>query len=279
MDLLVETREALWRAEPPPFKDKLAQWQDGLIGSGIRIGSVREYRKRVLDFLKFHIHWIERSRTGLRGGSSILFDVLKQEEVKAMVEKARKPHYKAVIGFLAQTGQRTHVLRGITWGMIDWTNGRPHGIASVPEKLEDRKGRTVRIGHPYTFVIGRDTMGLLDQWPQTEKRKAGGTFVFGLSERHIHRIVAEAANDANVQKDSGRIMPGKTVLYKVHPDAFPTYWLDRVKGGGMDRVQAKFMMGYDMGSEARERGSLRSDRLLSAYRKAEPMLGLFEVVE
>jgi len=278
MDLLNETREALLKVERPPFRDRLKQWQDKLMSEAIlierkRASSVRTYRNVVLSFLRYHIDRIGReSGTQLPPGASsrILFDVLNQEEVRAMVDKARKPHYKAVIGFLAQTGQRTHILRGITWGMIE---GKPHGIATVPEQLKDRKEKTIPIGTPYKFVVGRDAMDLLSQWPQTEKRKAEKTFVFGLSERQVHRIVAEAALAAGVQDDSKGI-PG-AILYRVHPDAFPTYWFDRVKIGGMDRVQARYMMGYDVNSETRDRGSFQTDRLLSAYRDVEPMLAIF----
>lgn len=122
-------------------------------------------------------------------------------------------------------------------------------------------------------------MDLLDQWPQTEKRKAKGSFVFGLSERQMHRIVAEAAKDANVQEDLRRIMPGKTILYRVHPDVFPTYWNGRVRDGDMHEVQRRHMMGRDVRYETRERDLFAIDRLLAAYSKAEPMLGLFELVE
>ena len=116
-------------------------------------------------------------------------------------------------------------------------------------------------------------MDLLDQWPKTEKRKAEGTFVFGLSHRQIHRIVAEAAQKAGVQDDS-KGMPG-TILYRVCPDVFPTYWFDRVKEGRMDRVQAKSIMGHDVSSDPRDRGSFKTERLLSAYRKVERRLAIF----
>ena len=277
MDLLVETREALFRFDPPPFRDKLVKWQDELIGSNLRVGSVEQYRKRVLSFLKHYVGWIGRgSGTGRYGGSSIFFEPLKQSEVKAMIEMARKPHYKAVIAFLAQTGQRVAVLKGVTWGMIDWKQWKPHGIVSVPEKLKDKKGRIVRTGRPYTFMIGKDTMDLLDQWPETEKRKAEQSFVFGLSERQIHRIVAEAADDADVQDDTRQTVPEGITLYRVHPDAFPTYWNGRVRDGGMHEVQRKSMMGRDVSDEPRERDLFAVDRLLPAYRTAERMLTIFE---
>lgn len=267
MDLLVETRDALFRFDTPPSREKLNKWKEELIASKLRPGTVQQYRNRVLSFLSYHIDRLGKeygNRSYRR--SSILFDPLKQGEVKLMVEKAKHRHHKAVIGFLAQTGQRVAVLGGITWGMIDWTGWKPYGIASVLEKS-------------YRFVIGKDTMSLLDQWPETEKRKADGGFVFGLSERQIHRIVAEAADDANVQKDSRESMPDKTILYRVHPDAFPTYWNGRVRDGGMVELQRKHMMGRDVSYDPRERDLFSVDRLVAAYSKAEPKLSLFELVE
>jgi len=140
-------------------------------------------------------------------------------------------------------------------------------------ELKDKKGVTTREGDFYQFVIGKDTMILLHDWTQTEEKKEQGAFVFGLSERQLHRIVAEAAKKAGVQEDS-RGMPGR-ILYKVHPDSFPTYWNDRVRDSGMDRLQSKYMMGRDVSSEPRNRGLFQTDRLVLAYRIAEPMLDLF----
>lgn len=276
MDLLDETRGAIQEDERLPFRQQLRNWKDELIRSGKRNSSILTYRRVVLSFLKFHFDRIGKEY-GIRSkwGPAIspIFDVLEQEEVKAMVKKARKPLYKAVIGFLAQTGQRTGVLRGITWKMIDEEKVKAYGIASIPMELKDKKGATVREGDFYQFVIGKDAMILLHDWTQTGKRKEQGAFVFGLSERHLHRIVAEAAEDAGVQDDSHG-MPGR-ILYKVRPDAFPTYWNDRVRDSGMDKLQSKYMMGKDVSSEPRNRGLFQTDRLVLAYRKAEPMLDVF----
>ena len=285
MDLLNETRETLLKEDRPPFKDRLKHWQDKLMSEPILIerkrgGSVRTYRNVVLSFLRYHIDRIGReSGTQLpRGASSrVLFDVLEQGEVRAMVDRARKPHHKAIIGFLAQTGQRTRILRGIKWGTdgLDWINWKPYGVVSVPEQLVDRKGKTIPIGTPYKFVVGKDAMALLDQWPETEKRKAEKTFVFGLSERQIHRIVAETAEATpGVQEDSEGI-PG-TILYRVHPDAFPTYWNCKVRDGGMHELQRKYMTGRDVSREPRERDLFGIDRLLRAYQAAEGMLTISE---
>ena len=52
---------------------------------------------------------------------------------------------------------------------------------------------------------------------------------------------------------------GPAILYRVHPDAFPTYWFDRVKISRVDRVQARYMMGYDVSSETRDRGHFGPD--------------------
>lgn len=274
---MVETREALFRLDPPPFRSRLTEWQKELEVE-LRPGSVQEYRKRVLSFLSYHIDRLGR-KFGSRSYrvSSILFNPLEQREVRAMVEVARLPHYKALIGFFAQTGQRTRVVRGITWGMIDCEEHKPCAIARVPEKLKDKEGVIVRDRRAYAFIVGTDAMSLLDQWPETKNRKAKNDFVFGLSERQIHRIVAEAARDANIQADSKDVMPDKAILYRVHPDTFPTYWNGRVRDGGMPELQRKFMMGRDVSYEPRERDLFAIDRLLSTYGAAERLLAISEL--
>jgi integrase len=277
-NLLVETREALFRLDPPPFRSRLIEWQKELEVE-LRPATIQQYRMRVLSFLGYHIERLGRE-FGSRSYrvSSILFDPLQQREVKDMVEVAADPYYKALIGFLAQTGQRTAVVRGITWGMIDCEEHKPYGIAMVPPKLKDKDGATLRDrGSAYTFIVGKDAMSLLDQWPETKKRKEEKTFVFDSSARQIHRIVAYAAQSANVQADSQKLMPDKAKLYRVHPDTFPTYWNGRVRDGGMDELQRKSIMGRDVSYEPRERDLFSVDRLLSAYRAAEPLLAIFEL--
>jgi hypothetical protein len=39
----------------------------------------------------------------------------------------------------------------------------------------------------------------------------------------------------------------------------------------MDKLQSKHMMGRDVSSNVRDRGLFQTDRLLLAYRKAEPI--------
>lgn len=201
--------------------------------------------------------------------------VLKQREVKAMVRVTVKPQDKAVISFLAQTGQRVGVLTAITWRMI-----RPldsHGIASIPSRLDDKDGWNVRKGKtPHKYVIGTDTMNLLEKMPKTKQRRKEGGFVFDLSYRSMERAVERAARDANTQDWQPRRIPHR-VSHKVHPHSLRVYWKDRVTNAPaakrMDPIQSKHMMGRrPPASETYDRGLLEEDNLLKAYRRVEGRL-------
>jgi integrase len=176
------------------------------------------------------------------------------------VMRHQNPLYCAMISFLIQTGQTVGVLRGITWSMI--RTKKSHGIARVPYDLR-RKGEG---NNTYGFVIGRNTMTLLEEMPETKDRRKEGESVFAISTRQAMRIIDLVAEKAHVQDESDR-KPGKR-SHRVYPKSFLTYWKDTVLKGQMNHEISRYMTGYKNPSHP----TYYDHELLREYIRAEPLL-------
>jgi integrase len=201
--------------------------------------------------------------------------VLSHDQVKQMVQSRDSVGDKLVIAFLAQTGQRIGVLTALKRKMIETRPAnRWHGLVEVFENLENPKGRNVnKYEVHYKFVIGEDTMKLIDEMPKYE-----GGWLFDISKRQMARIVNDAATDIGLQQDKPTRLRGRS-HYAVHPHVFRRYWVNQVtdKGinpdGAMDTQQREYMMSHRLehgGTYAR--GLLADDKLIEAYKRVEPNL-------
>jgi integrase len=187
-----------------------------------------------------------------------------QESVKKMVQTSDNPRNKFLIAFFAQTGQRIAIVTGMKRNMItEVASG--HGLVKVPETFPNQRGDNVNeLKLPYTFVVGRNTMRLLDQLPRYE-----GGWLLDISLRQIARIVDEAAGAIRIQKkeqtDVGRSWS------TVHPNSFRKYWKNQMKAAGTDLGLILHMMGQSI---PKVLGSYEptDDALLKVYKKAESKL-------
>jgi integrase len=274
-ELLNETRQARRNGDDPPVYARLSLWQDRLLNvEKLSPNSVQTYRHTILSF-------VSQRRPNI-GGEKVrvpaqtietTFEPLKKEEVKALVRTVTKPRKRAVISFLAQTGQRVGLLTAIRWNMIKMVDS--HGIASIPDRLDDYKGESVRKGDtPYKFVIGSDTMKLLEEMPETKRRRDEGDFVFGVSERTLARDVVDAREGANLAEQRPRRIPG-LFAHRVHAHSLRVYWKNTVSSGAkrMDNIQSEYMMGHHLPADwTYRRGMLQEGNLLKAYRRIEDKL-------
>jgi len=192
---------------------------------------------------------------------------LTKAKVMRMVEAAKKPQHKALMAFLAQTGQRQGIATAIKWGHIHITRDHSHAIVKVVNPYPNRMGiNQNKIRSQFRFVIGSQALKLISDLPKQE-----GGWVFKISDRQIIRVVEEAADRIGIQgiierrkKFSGK--EGK--WHKIHPHTFRGYWEGQMRRSKADRDVVNFMMGHKMpygGTYTRF-----SDReLLGNYRKAE----------
>jgi integrase len=194
-------------------------------------------------------------------------DVLSQDEVKKMVQSRTSIRDKAVIAFLAQTGQRIGVLTAMKINMIK-TRGS-HGLVEVPGGtfFQNPKGHNVnKYQVHYKFVIGEDTMQLIDKLPKSE-----GGWLFDISQRQIGRIVDEAASAIGTQEPIQTEVNERS-MHRVHPHVFRKYWKRQMKLGGIkDRDLLDFVMAHKLPYRGTY-DAFPDEDILKAYEMAEPML-------
>jgi hypothetical protein len=167
-----------------------------------------------------------------------------------------------MISFLFQTGQPVNVVAGITWKMIK-TIGQ-HGVARVPCDLK-RKRRNLTNG-TYGFVIGKNTMTLLDEMPDTPVRRRKRVSVFGRSTRTVERVIDKVADKeyAGVQDELDRRTGAAS--HRIYSRSIQAYWKDRVGEGRMKHDVSQYMLGLP----SRQRYS--NDQLLKEYVRVEQLL-------
>jgi len=188
-----------------------------------------------------------------------------QDEVRKMVTTRNRILDKAIIAFLAQTGQRVGVLTAMKRGMI--TRVGSHGIVEVSPRQQDARGEKVnKFEVRHKFVIGEDTMRLLDSLPEN----ADG-WLFKVRRRQISRIIVTAATDAGIQKDIPTKIRGRK-LHQVHPHTFRRYFETQVKD--MNDKQREFLMGHRIEGKTYAEGLLTNEKLIEAYIRVEPHLAV-----
>lgn len=169
----------------------------------------------------------------------------------------------AVIAFLAQTGQKEGILAGVTWEMVRDGNeiARRHGYPSDalvdigPEFPKNQLRRR------YRFVIGSDTMRLIERLPRPH---AGRVFKTTkgkgkMSVRTVGRIVDGAAEVCGLRR------------HTVTPEVFRKYWKFQMRSGG---IEDRDLLNYMMGLRKSASDEWPDGHLLRKYRKAERKLAV-----
>jgi len=160
-----------------------------------------------------------------------------QDEAKAMFDKMENLRDKALIAFLAQTGQRVGVLTAIKHSEIEHVGS--HGVVQVPPTYPNQLDRNVNKERVrYKFVIGEDTIGLLNEL----EKNSSSPWIFDLSQRQMGRIVDRAAREIGIQKDMETRLGRKMLL--VHPHTFRKYWKHQVREPLLDSDLVNYMMGH-----------------------------------
>jgi integrase len=194
-------------------------------------------------------------------------DYLTRQNVSDMVKSRKRSRDKFVIAFLAQTGQRIGILTAMKRDMMTKKVVRGHGIVRVPETFPNRRGRNVnKLRREYTFIVGRDTMKLLDDLPPCR-----GGWLLDVSLRQTGRIVDEAAQAIGIQK-KGPTKIGES-WSAVHPNTLREYWRERMREATADLYAVLHMWGSKVQSIYGVY-ELSDDELLKAYEQAEAKLSL-----
>lgn len=265
--LLQRTLQQQAEGKPPEeLEEKLLGFPRHLAGKGLGKPSAAQYYMVIRGYFRTNYvrlspplpQWVKLAPEYEKGR------ILTQEEVKTMVEVMDSFRDKAIIAFLAQTGQKIGILTAVKHSEIK-KQFDPHGLIEAPPEYPNRLEENVNVERVrYKFVIGQDTMRLLKQFPETW----AGDWIFDLSRRQIGRIVDEAATKAGIQDETTTRLGERWHL--VHPETFRKYWRRQMKTGGVkDSDLLDHVMGYKM---RRGGGPFTDQDIIDAYRQAEPNL-------
>jgi len=290
------------KADPNRGELALRRYHNSLIAEQLAPLTANTHYQVIRSLLRFSgvsLRPCRRARAAVRYESRRLYT---QEEVRLMVEAAKNFRDKAIIAFLAQSGQRVGVLTAMRWGHVraQMESGERIVIVDVPEYLEGPRGFNVnKVSVQYRFVLLGDAVRLIrkmmeqrgswgekigDESPlfrsyNRARKTTGGIQKVrrdkpgeALTVPGIEMIVKKAADDAGVQR---YIMTklGKGIA-QIHPHGFRRYFKQRMREGGVqDEALLDFLIGhkvaYDGAYDVFAPGYIRRE-----VERAEPCLSL-----
>lgn len=190
---------------------------------------------------------------------------------------------KAVLCFLAQTGQRVGVLTGLKWKMIEdlpdnW------GFVNVPPPLANILNQNVnKNNRRYRFLIHPETMSLIPQIPRDETDYVWHFKTENAREnprdrkwakRRMQEVVEDARDKVPELRDAPELSPAGRAQHKVRTHTLRNFWKDRMQKAGVHEVTLNYVMGHKIRDEGTyDRGLFTQENLLTEYKKAEPLLG------
>ena len=219
-----------------------------------------------------------------------------QDEVATLVDVANNIRDKALVCFLAQSGQRLGIITGLRLRHVDLDQASPL-VVDLPAVLKNKHGVNVNKAQiAYRFVIGEDTKNYLklmvEERTQRGEPLSDDSWLFRshstrlsdriirkvrlstpgepLSGSQIWKIVHDAATKRGIQKNFGK-------RYLFHPHGFRRYWKHQLRMGGFDPDLLDYMMGHVLPyGGAYDRWTLEDIR--SQYKRAENMVSLRPVL-
>ncbi len=217
-------------------------------------------------------------------------EIYDPQEVVELIDAATGFRYKAVIAFLAQSGQRVGVVTNLKLEHLD-LDKEPPLVVQVPPVLRDTQGRNVnKVETPYEFAIGEDTVQYLRLMvagrenrgePLDRESPIFRSYAAGnpkdppkkkdysrpgppLSTSATSQMVRDTAKKAGIQRKHGK-------RYLYHPHGFRRFWKHQMRRAGIDQDLLDYMLGHRLPyGGAYDRWTLEDIR--REYRKAEPHL-------
>jgi len=255
------------RRNPTGVHDLLKTFYNHLLEQGLSSNTAVLAYQALRSFYRWNEVNLGRAPRGFKGRVEYASSyVLSQEDVAGMVEACESLRDKALIAFLAQSGQRVgvvsslklkHVRRGLERASTPL-------IIDVPPILRNEKGVNVnKLGAAYRFAIGRDAITLIREMLR-ERSLAGESlddesWLFRsyaavregrpvralktergrpLTTTAIRDIVHQAARRAGIQRKASRRR------YEVYPHSFRRYWNMRMQEAGLSEDLREFMLGH-----------------------------------
>lgn len=269
--VLAEAENSKPGRPPTVIKNRIVNYLQHLREGGYAETSILVKFSHVRSFFMWNNLFLPRSiwkkKSVFNDYEDTLEVKLTQAKVRRMVEVVEKPQHKAVIAFLAQTGQRQGIVTAIKWDHIICVTKDSHAIVKVGNPYPNRNGiNQNKIRSQFKFVIGPQALELISRLPKQE-----GGWVFKISQRQIVRVVEEAADRIGIQGiiERRKKFSGKEgIWHKIHAHTLRGYWKGQMRKSEADKDVVDFMMGHKMPYKGTyERFENRE--LLRNYRKTE----------
>jgi len=199
--------------------------------------------------------------------------VLTQKEVKKMIRATEKLEEKAIICFLAQTGQRIGVLATLRFDMIHrhpQRNRKVFGLIEIGPEIADHNGRPAsgnKARAHYVFGVHWQSMRLLDRMRANADDKEGRIWLMGV--RQMENAVTNAAKRAGIQKSKPTRIPGRN-KFEIHPHVFRRVWMARMDDAEVTREYIRdYQIGHTIRSKTYYWGTFTDDKIIEAMKKAD----------
>ncbi len=218
-----------------------------------------------------------------------------QHQVAQLVDAADNLRDKALVTFLAQSGQRIGVTTSIKLRHIDLEQSAPV-IVEVPPILRNHKGHNVNKAQTsYRFAIGEDTVNylrlMIEDRTQRGEELDQDSWLFRSHSRWfmgdgVRKVSRSTRGDCLSIFRAGTIIRKLAMSrglqqrydkrYLFHPHGFRRYWKHQLRVGGVDSVLLDYMMGHVVGyGGAYDRWTL--DDIREQYHGAENFVCLHPV--
>lgn len=215
--------------------------------------------------------------------------VITPQEAHKMIECASSLEEMLVVCLLTQLGQRIGILTALRYDMIKpFPDG--WGYVELKGDYKDSEGEAVgrKIETHYCFLIHPESMALINKMREEQQGKSEYVFTIGI--RDMERIFYKLANKSGIQKAIDTTLKSSTgrirKKYEVHPHIqrgfFEKHMLEGKAAEGLpDKIAdifIDFLMGHtDKYGFTYVRGILQDDKLLAAYKRAEPNLSILNL--
>ena len=283
-DLLKKTRKQMRSGDPRAVEKAFQKFYDDMKRRHLTHDSRMQWISVIRGF--FRANWVRLpplllKKSDVEPGYKPHGVPFNQLDVKRMIRRLAKASKSgpwivrrnmALIAFLAQTGQKESVLAGITWERVREGNriARRHGYPS--HALVEIGPEFPRNLRRHRFVVGPNTMRLMQRLPRPHVGKVFKTAKgkYKISDRTIERIVVGVAEECGLQGENKREYRGWKAN-PVTPEVFRKYWKLQMRSGG---VEDRDLLNYMMGLRKSASDEWSDDHLLRKYTKADRKLGV-----
>jgi len=250
--------------------NQLKEFYNKLLGEGKSLKTASTSYQCLRSFYRWNDVILPRAPRSFKGRVEFASRrVLSQQEISIMVGACSTIRDKALITFLAQSGQRSGVLTALKYKHVrrGLENNENPLLVEVPAVLRNDKGINInKLGEAYRFAVGRDSIMFLKMMIEERRRDGepidGESWLFrsyskggengkstptkiSKSERgppltsvSIREIVHEVALRAGIQ---GKASDKR---YEIYPHVFRRYWNMRMQEAGLSEDLREYMIGH-----------------------------------